>query len=131
MASMNGVAGRIEVRGACSLEELCRLPNADIALLCDCEGAEKVLLDPVRVPTMRRWRVLVELHDFIDPTISAAVLSRFEASHTVELIHSRDQTVNPPAELGFLSERQRRMTISENRPGPMRWAHLHPRAHAR
>jgi hypothetical protein len=125
MATLNGVADRVEVRGLCTPEELAKLPRANTALLCDCEGAEKLVLDPARVPSMAGWRILVELHDFIDPTISATVLPRFAASHEIEFIDSRNPQLDIPSELAFMTEREQRKTLAE-RPVAMRWACLRP-----
>ena len=43
----------------------------------DCEGGEVDLLQPDLAPNLRYSDVLVELHDFLNPTISETILSRF------------------------------------------------------
>jgi hypothetical protein len=56
------------------------------------------LLDPDAAPVLRNWWILVELHDFADPAISASIASRFAATHHVELIASSPPwTREPPS----------------------------------
>jgi hypothetical protein len=79
LARLNGVADRIVVGGACTSAILGSLAlegaaprqardgalrsSKGAALICDCEGCERWLLDPEAVPGLRRCTVLVELHD--------------------------------------------------------------------
>jgi hypothetical protein len=100
----NGVTA--EVRGAATVE-LLREVEADV-LFMDCEGCERLLLDPVAIPWLRDARVIVELHDVWDPGVGTVVTERFAATHEVVVIPSGPQ---PP-----------RGVLSEQRPGPMSWA---------
>jgi hypothetical protein len=127
LAALNGVAERVNVAGECDHATLRTYPHEGVALLSDCEGAEKALLDPIAVPALGGWRMLVELHDFIDPSISETISSRFAATHEIEIIEGEDRAGERPAELEFMSSRQRTAVLGERRPGPMRWAHLRPR----
>jgi hypothetical protein len=128
LAALNGVSERVLVAGECSHATLRAQPSEGVALLSDCEGAEKTLLDPSAVPALRGWRMLVELHDFIDPSISETITARFAATHEIEIIEGQDRAALRPSELEFMGERQRTAVLGERRPGPMRWAHLRPRA---
>ena len=91
LVRLNGVEDRVEIRGECGLEELAESLEgaARPVVVCDCEGAEGVLLDPDRVPGLRRAWLLVETHDDIVPGVSARVKSRFAATHDVETVRSR------------------------------------------
>jgi hypothetical protein len=126
LAELNGVEDRMRLHGECSPESLAAFPAQAVALLSDCEGAERELLDPLRAPRLRGWPILVELHDFIDPHITETITARFGESHTIEIIHGQDRSDALP-ELDFMSARERAAVLSERRPGPMRWAHLRPR----
>jgi hypothetical protein len=126
MAAINGVAERVELHEACTPATLAGLPDSGVALLCDCEGYEKHLLDPELVPALRNWQIIVELHDFVDPTITETIVARFSASHDVELIPSLRPDSQRLEELDFMTPRQRRHALTE-RPVPMSWAHLRPR----
>jgi hypothetical protein len=58
--------------------------------------------------------VIVELHDFLDPGVGDAIAARFAPTHDVTVIPTAPQ---PPT----------RHPLSEQRPGPMRWAVMTPR----
>jgi hypothetical protein len=122
LAEANGVAERIEFRGECTVADLERLGSGDSVVLCDCEGCELELVDPARVPALRTWELLVELHDFVDPAISSAVPARFGEGHRVELIPSRPRQDESVPELADLGPAERQLLLSERRPAPMEWA---------
>jgi Methyltransferase small domain len=127
LAELNRVADRVEVASECSLEVLRALPDSGVAVVMDCEGCELSLLRPDVVPAMRGWRLLVELHDFVVPGLSEQLLARFRHTHAVEPIDQRPRDDLEPAELSFLSARERAVALDEFRPALMRWAHLRPR----
>lgn len=107
-AALNGVAGRLERRALCEPEGLrAALEGAQRpALVCDCEGCEDVLLDPVKVPELRRAIIIVEVHEtelLVDPDddfwrsqfdsgVSARLRQRFGASHDIEEFAERPRT---------------------------------------
>jgi len=126
MARMNDVAERVRIEGECSPGTLTALPPTGVALLCDCEGYEKTLLDPQAAPVLRGWRIIVELHDFLDPTITDTILARFADSHEVELIKSLPPDTAQEPEFEFMTPRQRRAVLTE-RPVAMNWACMRPR----
>ncbi len=94
-AEVNGVAQRVRMLGRADVTALASLPvSADSGALvvCDCEGAERDLLDPAHVPWLTRSALCVELHDFAAPGATEALTSRFAASHELVIVeqHSRD-----------------------------------------
>jgi hypothetical protein len=126
LAELNGVADRVVVAGECTPAILNDLAGPGAVVLVDCEGCEATVLDPASAPALAASEVLVELHDFIDPTISGRVLPRFERTHEIALIDARPREEAPP-ELASLAARDRRLILSERRPPGMRWARLRPR----
>ncbi len=127
LAEHNGVADRVELRGACTPGELAALPaGAGTALLSDCEGCEATLLDPAAAPPLTGWPLLVELHDRIVPGVTATIRRRFAPTHDVELIPTRPRAGEDPPELADLHPRDRLRLIGERRAGPMQWAWLRP-----
>jgi hypothetical protein len=126
LAEANEVSDRVRVRGECTADDLDALGPAEAVLLSDCEGCELQLLDPARVPALRSWELLVELHDFVDPTISQRVPARFADSHEIVLIPSRSRANESPPELSELEPRDRQLLLSERRPAPMQWAWMRP-----
>jgi hypothetical protein len=127
LARLNDVAGRVRLGGICEPASLEAFPARGVALLADCEGYERILLDPSAAPKLRGWSILVELHEFLDATITQTIEGRFRDTHTVELIEGEDRTEDGLDELASTSPRTRAALLGERRPGRMRWAHLQPR----
>lgn len=128
LARSNGVGGQIRVGGLCRPEDLRRLAGPGSLVVCDCEGCELYLLDPVRVPELVLADLIVELHDFLDPAISATLLERFRPTHEIEVFSMADRsTLHWPA-LDALGPERRANALWEGRPEGMQWAWLQARA---
>ena len=127
LAELNGVAGRIRLRAGCTPDNLASALGRKTLILCDCEGAEVELLDPVRVPGLLQADILVELHDRVVPRASAIIKERFEHSHTLTLIGTEDRDPRAFPLLAPLRTRDQRMALEEFRGGPMEWAFLEAR----
>jgi hypothetical protein len=134
LARRNGVSNRIEVRGICDRDSLAEAMEGAMrpALICDCEGAEDFLLRPDLIEPLRRAFVLVETHDGL--TTDAGVLEgiterlceRFEPTHDIEVIVSRDRSSDDlPAQI-HLSPEEAEQAMDEGRPWA-RWLFLAPR----
>jgi hypothetical protein len=124
LAALNGVAGRVAVAGACGPADLRALARPRTLVFCDCEGAEAALLDLAQAPGLAECDLVVELHDFLDPTLSRRVPQRFAVSHDVALIgpSGRDPCAFPL--LRGLSQLDQYLAVLEGRPGPTPWAFL-------
>ncbi len=131
MARDNGVGDRVFIRGACSPEELNRLPLSGPLLVCDCQGYEDQLLDPAAAPGLLQCDLLVELHDFANHDITTNVLRRFSSTHHIRLIPSVNRDPNLYPGLWFLKDRRDRgIALGEQRV-PMNWAYATLRGEAR
>jgi hypothetical protein len=126
LAALNSVGQRVVVREACTPADLAEFPARGVVLFCDCEGYERTLLDPDAAAVLAHWLILVELHDFIDPTITATIQSRFAGTHTVELIGGEERDPDRYPQLGSFSARERSALLNEYRPELMSWAVLRP-----
>jgi hypothetical protein len=126
LARVNGVGDRVRIAGECTPSTLAEVSEARVALLSDCEGYEKILLDPDLAPNLRNWSIIVEQHDLHDPTIAATIARRFHETHEIEVIDYVPPDGEGIAELGWLTDEQIRFVLSE-RPFPMSWAMLRPR----
>jgi hypothetical protein len=127
LARRNDVGERVRVGGACEPATLASFPDRGVALFSDCEGYERTLLDPELAPQLRTWPIIVELHEFIDPSITELIRARFRASHEIDIIEARGRGDEELPELEFMTPAQRAAVLSERRPGRMRWARLRPR----
>lgn len=128
MAEHNRVADRVQVLGACTHDVLNGLADEDVSIFLDCEGCELELLRPDVVPALRRWPIIVELHDFVDASISTTIVERFAATHEVQLVDGTERDPEAVPELAGVDARARSALLSEFRPGRMRWGVLTPRS---
>jgi hypothetical protein len=127
LAALNGVLDRVVIGEACTPETLAEHPETGVALLADCEGYERVLLDPEAAPRLRGWSILVELHEFLDPEITSLLAARFAPSHDIVVVDGVTRDGDAYEELATVPRRRRATLLSENRPGAMRWMALTPR----
>jgi hypothetical protein len=116
MATLNGVAARVRIGGFCSPASLQSLLGGRCLVVCDCEGGEGELLDPERVPALRGADILVEMHDFIDPSISRTLLARMDGSHEIQVLKAEER--REVEGLGDLGPEDRALAVYEGRrPG--------------
>jgi hypothetical protein len=123
LARRNGVG--LEVRAECTSGELNGAAPGTI-VLADCEGCERDLLDPGAAPALREAVLLVELHDFLDASISHTLRDRFSATHEIREIHTRPRNGDDYPELVGFAPDERALALSERRPAPMSWFYMRP-----
>lgn len=128
LAARNRVAHRVRVEGTCSAGRLRELVTDPTLLVIDCEGCELELLQPDLVPALAAADILVELHDFIDPSISSTMLRRFSDSHEITLVDSTERDPGAYRVLDRLANDDRMEAVAEHRPGVMQWAVMRPKA---
>ncbi len=132
LAEKNGVAGRIEQHGECVPESLeGALSDAQRPfLLIDVEGAEAQLLDPRAVPSLRRTTILVEIHEFARPGITADLMHRFASTHDVEVIWEAGRSADEYPYSTFLSrlmpKKYLRRAVEEHRGHQQSWLWITP-----
>ncbi len=130
---LNGVEERIRLADLCTLDDL----RAELTglhqplVLIDVEGAERELLDPAKIPALVRSEVLVEIHDFAGPEIGAEIAARFQPTHQLTEVWTRNRTVHdiPPGVFHWLSHLlpgHGVRFLDEGRGTRMRWFHLRP-----
>ncbi len=87
LAKLNHVEHLIEIEKEFNLECLNRFTTEKVLIICDIEGAEKDLLDPVINRKLLNCDVLVEIHDGIETnTIKDLLKSRFSSTHEISNI---------------------------------------------
>jgi hypothetical protein len=128
LAGLNGVSARVRVGGLCTPDLLQALLGPRSLVFSDCEGCEKELLDPERVPALCDADVLVELHDFLDPSISRTLLARLACSHDVRLYPAEERGAADEPLLRDLAADERDLAVQEGRPAGMHWAWLKARS---
>ncbi len=123
-AEANGVAGRVHGRGLCDAAELKRLStdHPRLLLVSDCEGYEKTLFsDPVALEAVATSDLVIECHDFLDPTTTANILLRLQQTHRVDIVYSGARDPNAVPFLRQLPDLWRWMVVQERRPCVMHW----------
>lgn len=122
MAASNGVADRVEVRGFCHREDLAALPLGPNSLvLCDCEGGEYYLLDPVHVPALARCDLLVEVHRSHGMDAEGHWERVFGATHDLTMLHVQSRDADGWPELARLSYEDRRWLVYERSESTVGW----------
>lgn len=126
LATLNGVAERVEVRGRCTPHELEHLIGGPSMIIVDCEGAEVDVLRPDIAPVLRGAHLLIELHDFFVPGASRVIAERFAPSHDVVFIAPAHRNPADFPELAGLSASDQYLAMDERRM-PQEWVALTPR----
>jgi len=124
MATINGVADRIFIRGECTVAELTNIAAANSLIVCDCEGCELELLDLNLVPVLEMSDVMVELHDCVNDIITPTILARFAKTHDEHVVQKVNRYATDYPVLKGLTPLQQRLALSEFRWGPLQWAFL-------
>lgn len=127
-AKANSLAN-VRIRGRVNAPVLRHLLQPGALVISDCEGYERELLDPNRVPGLREATVLVELHEFVSPGLTSEVLARFRDTHNCMLIDARPRSESDGQHLNHLTLADRRQAVDEGRPTDphaMQWAVLRP-----
>ena len=136
LATLNGVEDRVAIRGACTVNEMKSVLDPSIATLviCDAEGSEAYLLDPLRIPALQATHILVEMHDLIVGGLSEVICERFKATHLIEQIHAEKRS---RSEFPFSSFVTRHFpgyidfAVSDCRPPGMSWFWMRPKQASR
>lgn len=127
LARVNEVTDRITVSGACEIKDLNLMVLDNALIICDCEGYEINLLRPDLIAGLKTCDILVELHDIFDPDTSQTIFARFKETHNIEIISSSDRNPDDYPVLDCFNADDRRLALSEFRPGKMQWAFMESR----
>ncbi len=121
LAEANGVADRVEIGGLLDHADFDLCHAQKTLVVCDIEGAEGELLDPVRAPGLRAADILVESHDGKRPGLSHQIVERFRATHHIRVIGRRLDDSGLPDWMEMLSDLDRLVALWEWRSGPTPW----------
>jgi len=130
----NDVAGRVTVGGFCDTGELAAALGAGdgVLVLCDIDGGEVSLLDPVAVPALTRATILVECHEPAGEPTEPVMAMRFLPTHEVSRWASEPRrAADVPANVGEPWRSRMPATfhalLQEHRTSPQSWLLLVPR----
>ena len=121
LAAANGVADRVEIGGLMGHADFDLCSAQKTLVVCDIEGAEAELLDPVRAPGLRAADILVEAHDCMHHGLSHVLVERFKATHRIRVIGRHLDDSGLPDWMEALSDLDRLVALWEWRSGPTPW----------
>ena len=121
-AQLNGVSERVRVHGAFAPAILDATASARTLLICDAEGAEADLIDPVRCPALRSVEALiVECHEDLRPGIVGKLRESFWPTHAITLVRNALPSAALPEWLEELSQLDQLLAVWEWRQRPTPW----------
>jgi len=128
-ANLNSIADHLDIRGACTPKDLVETLKNDAVqlLIMDIEGAELDVLEPEVLRGLGGCVVIVESHDFCRPGCIDKLCSRFQDTHTIEIITSKNRIVRDFPCRFYMPAFLKQWLMDEGRPGPMQWLVGYPR----
>ncbi len=121
LARANKVETRVEVGGLFDHADFDQCKTTRSVVICDIEGAEDVLLDPVAAPGLLHTDILVECHPGMAKDVTARLIARFSASHSITQLNRHVDDTGLPAWMETCSDLDRLIALWEWRAGPTPW----------
>jgi hypothetical protein len=120
----------VTVTGTIDSQRLVQYDLNNALIICDCEGYEKNLFIPQIIPHLLHTTLIIETHDFVDPSISKYLETLFENTHQIKVVSSIDDVQKVKyysyPELDAFNYKDKKEIISEYRPSIMEWLILTP-----
>ena len=133
VAAVNGLSGRVEVRAACTSEELqtevSRVKRA--AIFSDCEGYEDVLMDPARSPAAEERLPARRGARHVRARGVAACDGTVRADAHTDEVRAAPRTAADLPPGVKLDARQFDQAMNEHRQASSAWLELRPRVERR
>lgn len=123
LAAKNGVSNRVTVGALFQPEDFAAYTGQKVLVLCDIEGAERDLLDPVAAPALAGMDLIVESHECLIPGITRLLMDRFAATHEIAVVEDNGQRPfsNTPGWFNNLAHLDQLLVVWEWRSGPTPW----------
>ncbi len=121
LAAANGVEARLEIGGEVGHADFAICTGRKSVILCDIEGAEDALLDPVMAPSLLGADILVEVHEGGNAGLVDRIAGRFSATHKVTRIGRQFSSDSLPDWAEGLSDIDRFLLLWEWRASPTPW----------
>lgn len=127
VAEENGVRDRITISGTFRPEDFADFPAGDTVVVCDIEGGEHDLLDPVKAPALAGFDIQVELHNSFSTPLNQAFMARFADTHEIHQIPPSVRDIEAHRELRDLEHLDQLLAFWEFRRGPNPWLFMKAR----
>jgi hypothetical protein len=106
-------------------ENLLRQAKSPLIIM-DCEGHEAYILEPDRVPSLKKSTLLVEIHEFLKVGLTDLIAKKFHKSHDVKVLLQGAKNYHIEPILAF-SDVDKFIINNENRPCTMHWMYMTPK----
>ena len=106
-----------------SSRDFAHYTGQSVLLMCDIEGAELELLDPLKSPALRIMDLIVERHECLRAGITAELIERFVSTHHISLVGDDGQRTLEEVPEWFmnLAHLDQLLATWEWRSGPTPW----------
>jgi hypothetical protein len=123
LADKNNVSDRVTIGALFTHEDFAQYANTHTLVLCDIEGAEKDLLDPIKAPALKGMDIIVESHEAMHPGLTQELVNRFQDTHNITYIqdNGQRQLANMPAWFNNLAHLDQLLAVWEWRSGATPW----------
>ncbi len=119
------MSNSVEVSGQLTPSNFADYDQSSTLVFCDIEGAELELLDPEIAPALKSMDIIVEPHERLRAGITDALITRFSATHDIQLItDNRSRELENATAFAFGSI----LATWEWRSGPTPWLVMHSKA---
>ncbi len=119
MGERNGLT--LEVGGEVTWADFEDLSGGRTLVWCDIEGGERFLLDPDKAPKLRELDLVIECHGHGKNRLLPLMVSRFEASHDLEILTQQGHAPKLPPILEELDHLDQLLAQWEFRSIPTPW----------
>jgi Methyltransferase domain len=125
MAEANKVLSRVEFGGFCDANMLRTFNYKHPSfIICDCEGYEKQLFVKDNITSLKNVDILIELHEYTAPGVTAYLTQLFKDSHHMEFIQSHAKHIRNYPVLKNIEQQYYRDSIMIERDDLMTWVFL-------
>ena len=123
LAEKNQVADRVTIGERFNIEHFANYKSQNALILCDIEGAEKDLLDPLKAPALAHLDIIVESHECLLGGITEELTKRFSSTHNIERIDDTGERSieGVPNWFSNLAHLDQLLATWEWRSGPTPW----------
>ena len=80
------MSNRVDASGQLTPSNFADYDQSSTLVFCNIEGAELELLDPEIAPALKSMDIIVESHECLRAGITDALITRFTATHDIQLI---------------------------------------------
>jgi len=123
LAGINQVSARVSVGGLFTPENFAAYATTPTLVMCDIEGAERELLNPLEAPALKGMDIIVESHECLISGVTQLLIDRFKETHHITLVQDDGQRRLdcPPQWFMSLAHLDQLLATWEWRSGPTPW----------